>query len=195
MKIQVALSSAPMVSESASRLDAAKAKIGRLEKLIEATKARKNYKTSEKLKASVKRRTGLIKDLKVKIKELAKGEKAKPAKKAAAKPAAKKTAKKTETVTIKKRGVVKKVKVETKPAKKAATKKPKAVKPNNPAAEKPAKKAAVKAPANDKKAQLKAQLTALHQKLADAKAAGKSDKELRKLRSEIETVAERMANV
>ena len=87
MKVIIALNSNMGVAEagekifaslSASRLDSAKAKIGRLEALIAKTKSAANYKTSDRLKASVARRTGLIKELKATVKELEKTAKAKP---------------------------------------------------------------------------------------------------------------------
>lgn len=101
MKIAIALTSGANVatageqgfaSLSASRADAARAKIARIKAKIEKTKSAKNYKTSERMKASVKRRTELLKATQAKLKEHAKKEKAKPAaKKEKAKPAAKKT--------------------------------------------------------------------------------------------------------
>ena len=107
MKVIIALNSNMGVAEagekifaslSASRLDSAKAKIGRLEALIAKTKSAANYKTSDRLKASVARRTGLIKELKATVKELEKTAKAKPAAKAvkpATKPAVKPAADKS----------------------------------------------------------------------------------------------------
>lgn len=93
MKLTIALNTANVAtageqdfaSLSASRVDAAKAKIGRLQELIKKTKSSKSYKTSERLKASVERRTKLLKETQAKLKELEKGAKSKPVKKAAAK--------------------------------------------------------------------------------------------------------------
>lgn len=82
MKISIALQ---MTSESASHHEAAVAKVGRLKALIAKTKANPAYKTSERLKASVERRTQMIKDLTAKIRTLL-GKVKTPAGKSAAKP-------------------------------------------------------------------------------------------------------------